>query len=310
MSESQRTEKAILAGGCFWGMQDLIRKRPGVITTRVGYTGGNVPDPSYERVCRHRTGHAEAVEVWFDPAQVSYAELLQAFWRIHNPTTFSGELIASMLKLRGIDIKGRIKTGRMPRADVVAVATHFSRPLGEIISTLNKYSNNFMAEQILKTLGAETADPPGSWDKGVGAIRKFLTEIGIPDGSFVLGNGSGLNDINRVTPAQITRVLGAMHSRFEVEPEFVASLAVAGSSGTIIGRFENSPAIARLRAKTGSLNGVSALSGYVVTQNDKVLAFSVMMNDYYGRARTMWRIQDRIGITLARYRSSEVVARP
>jgi peptide-methionine (S)-S-oxide reductase len=55
--------------------------------TAVGYTGGNVPDPTYERAGRHRTGHAEAVEVWFDPAQVSYAELVQAFWRIHNPTT-------------------------------------------------------------------------------------------------------------------------------------------------------------------------------------------------------------------------------
>lgn len=230
--------------------------------------------------------------------------------RIHNPSTFAGELIASMLKLRGIELKGKIKSGRMPRADVVHVATHFSRPLAEIISTLNKHSNNFIAEQILKTLGAETAEVPGTWDKGIGALKKFLVEVGIPSGSFVLGNGSGLNDINRVTPAQITRVLGAMHSRFEVAPEFVASLAVAGNSGTIIGRFENSPAISRLRAKTGSLNGVSALSGYVVTQNNKVLAFSVMMNDYYGRARTMWRIQDRIGIALAGYRASEVVARP
>jgi D-alanyl-D-alanine carboxypeptidase/D-alanyl-D-alanine-endopeptidase (penicillin-binding protein 4) len=230
--------------------------------------------------------------------------------RIYNPTMYAGELMAQMLKMRGIEIKGKIKTGRMPHVEVVHVATHFSKPLAEIISTLNKYSNNFMAEQILKTLGAEMADPPGSWDKGVEVIRKFLVEIGIPNGAFVLGNGSGLNDINRVTPAEITRVLAAMHQRFEVQPEFVASLAVAGSSGTIVGRFENSPAISRLRAKTGSLNGVSALSGYVVTQNDKVLAFSVMMNDYYGRARSMWRIQDRIGIALARYRANEVVARP
>jgi serine-type D-Ala-D-Ala carboxypeptidase/endopeptidase (penicillin-binding protein 4) len=230
--------------------------------------------------------------------------------RVNNPTLYAGEMIVAMLKMRGIEIKGRLKTGKMPHYDVVHVATHFSRPLGEIISTLNKYSNNFMAEQILKTLGAEMADPPGSWDKGVEILRKFLIEIGIPNGAFVLGNGSGLNDVNRVTPAEITRVLSAMHSRFEVSPEFVASLAVAGNSGTIVGRFENSPAISRLRAKTGSLQGVSALSGYVVTQNDKVLAFSVMMNDYYGRARTMWRIQDRIGIALARYRSSDVLARP
>ena len=125
-------------------------------------------------------------------------------------------MIATMLKLRGIELKGRVKVGPMPRGDVVHVATHFSQPLGEIVSTLNKFSNNFMAGQILKTVGAEMADAPGSWEKGVDVIRRFLVEIGIPNGSFVLGNGSGFNDVNRVTPAQITRILTAMHSRFEV----------------------------------------------------------------------------------------------
>jgi peptide-methionine (S)-S-oxide reductase len=77
------TERAVLAGGCFWGMQDLIRKYPGVITTRVGYTGGDVPNATYRK---HGT-HAEAIEITFDPNKISYRKLLEFFFQIHDPTT-------------------------------------------------------------------------------------------------------------------------------------------------------------------------------------------------------------------------------
>ena len=80
---SDTTEKAILAGGCFWGMQDLIRKRPGVISTRVGYTGGEVPNATY----RNHGNHAEAIEIIFDPSQASYRDFLEFFFQIHDPTT-------------------------------------------------------------------------------------------------------------------------------------------------------------------------------------------------------------------------------
>src|SRR6201990_2875363 len=79
------TEKAILAGGCFWGVQDLIRKQPGVISTRVGYTGGDVPNATY----RNHPGHAEAIEINFDPAKTSYRDLLEFFFQIHDPTTLN-----------------------------------------------------------------------------------------------------------------------------------------------------------------------------------------------------------------------------
>ena len=76
------TERAVLAGGCFWGMQDLIRRYPGVISTRVGYTGGDVPNATY----RNHGNHAEAIEIIFDPAQISYRKLLEFFFQIHDPT--------------------------------------------------------------------------------------------------------------------------------------------------------------------------------------------------------------------------------
>jgi len=77
------SETAILAGGCFWGMQDLVRKMPGVISTRVGYSGGDVPNATY----RHHGTHAEALEVVFDPAQMSFRQLLEFFFQIHDPST-------------------------------------------------------------------------------------------------------------------------------------------------------------------------------------------------------------------------------
>ena len=80
---SVATERAVLAGGCFWGMQDLIRRYPGVISTRVGYTGGDVPNATY----RNHGSHAEAIEIVFDPTRTSYRDLLEFFFQIHDPTT-------------------------------------------------------------------------------------------------------------------------------------------------------------------------------------------------------------------------------
>ena len=84
---TQQHTRAILAGGCFWGVEELIRALPGVLDTTVGYTGGSVPNPSYESVSTDKTGHAEAIEVIYDPSQLSFENLLRFFFRIHDPTT-------------------------------------------------------------------------------------------------------------------------------------------------------------------------------------------------------------------------------
>ena len=84
---NDRLQRATFAAGCFWGIEASFREIEGVVSTSVGYTGGDTVDPTYEQVCSDRTGHAEAVDVWFNPALVSYEDLLNVFWSIHDPTT-------------------------------------------------------------------------------------------------------------------------------------------------------------------------------------------------------------------------------
>lgn len=92
MSQTEKgasTEVATFGAGCFWGVEAAFRQVKGVISTTVGYTGGRTKNPTYRRVCSGRTGHAEAVQLTYDPNQVSYEQLLDVFWRIHNPTTLN-----------------------------------------------------------------------------------------------------------------------------------------------------------------------------------------------------------------------------
>ncbi len=225
--------------------------------------------------------------------------------KIDNPPLYFGHSLKSLLAMRGVKVRGKVKLGTVPQdAKLLHVAQ--SDTLDLVLKRLNKVSSNFTAEQLIKTLGAEVKGPPGSTARGIEVVEEFLArDVGIPRGSYVMKNGSGLNDTNRFSAAQLDRLLLYMFRQFPTAPEFLSSLGIAGKDGTLRYRFEGSDAVGRLRAKTGTLENVSALSGYVIAVGGERFAFSMMVNDYPGRVGHVIKGIDAVGAAVAAAGSSE-----
>ena len=229
-----------------------------------------------------------------DPGQV----LLR---RVAHPDLYTANAFRELLARRGIKVSGNIVRDATPTT-ARALSAHYSQPLGVVVRDVNKHSNNFMAEQILKTLGAETGGRPGTWQKGIDAVAGFLERLGIARKDYKMTNGSGLYNSNLFSPAQLTTLLRVAYKDFRFAADFIGSLALAGADGTVSHRMEGGLAERYVRAKTGTLAGVSCLAGYAGAPGHAPLAFAIFMNDVpdpsTGRAR---RAQDAIAEALVAY---------
>jgi D-alanyl-D-alanine carboxypeptidase/D-alanyl-D-alanine-endopeptidase (penicillin-binding protein 4) len=174
-----------------------------------------------------------------------------------------------------------------------------SRSLSRLLMEMNKYSNNFSAEMVLKTMGAEMLGPPGTTAKGLQAVDAYLRYIGIPMEGVVLDDASGLSRYNRVTARLLSEVVRHVWDDFETGPEYFASLPLAGADGTLSKRMTSGAALRRVRAKSGFINSTSCLSGVAGNPVTGPVAFSILMNGtglVNGDAK---RLQDRICAVLA-----------
>lgn len=224
---------------------------------------------------------------------------MSVYKKIDNPPMYFGQTLKQMLTARGVKVRGKVKPGVTPQKAKLVYVSH-SDTFDIVLKRLNKMSSNFIAETLLKTMGAEVRGAPGTFANGIDVVEDFLArEVGIPRGTYVMKNGSGLNDTNRFSAAQLDRVLKYMYERFPMAPEYLSSLGIAGKDGTLKYRFDGTEAVGRLRAKTGTLENVSALSGYVQAAGGEKFIFSMMVNDYPGRSGPVVRGLDSLGAAVA-----------
>ena len=205
-----------------------------------------------------------------------------------------GYLLKTTLTQKGINVMGEVVSGTVP-SEANRVAAHLSPPLADIIKLMNKPSDNWIAEFLFKTIGAEVKGVPGTWKKGREAITEFLGEIMDEPPTHRFVDGSGLSRYNLLNAELLTKLLVYMSHNFELMPEFTASLPIAGVDGTLKSRMQGMYAEKTLRAKTGTLSGVSTLAGYTTTADGEVLAFGILVSHYVGSAATARGIQDKIG---------------
>lgn len=199
----------------------------------------------------------------------------KTYWRaVALPERYAASLLRTQLESQGVRVFGPIRLGRLPES-ARELLRFVGEPLGPIVRKLDKFSNNFIAEQLIKALGADLYGPPGSWEKGIRALRAHLASIGIDGQRLRVADGSGLSPRNRISASVLAHVFRDAVLRFGSGPEFIASLPLGGLDGTLQDRM--SPAPIPVRAKTGHLRHVSSLSG-LLPRGDGHLVFSVLVN--------------------------------
>jgi len=195
---------------------------------------------------------------------------------IDDPFSYFAEVLKLHLKWRGIDLKGKVMRGETAK-DADLLFDVESRRLSEIIMEMNKFSNNFIAEQTIRALACKVSKKC-DLNAALEAVFNYLSEQGLGHKDFDIVNASGYSRSNKAKPKSFVKFLEKVYEDFEIAPEFVNSLSIAGVDGTIRRTISEKELKGKLRAKTGSLTGVRSLAGYLYSDNH-VYAFIIVAND-------------------------------
>jgi D-alanyl-D-alanine carboxypeptidase/D-alanyl-D-alanine-endopeptidase (penicillin-binding protein 4) len=219
--------------------------------------------------------------------------------RVDSPLHFAGYALVEALRDQRIQVPRRVRLGKLPRG-LSLLASRRSPPLSVMLQALGKQSDNFTAEMLLQVLGAERVGVPGKAANGARVALQAIQKLGVNTGGMKVLNGSGLFADNRVSAAQLTALLHAVYVRADLAPEFLAHLAIGGVDGTLAERFDQLPAPRTVRAKTGTLASVAALSGYALGRTpERAMAFSILANDVGGKIGQARTLADQIASACA-----------
>lgn len=223
---------------------------------------------------------------------------------INNPTKFTAQVLKEILEDKGIKIRGQALDNdelgiSRDYEKMYPLFTQVSPQLKEIVKVVNKISHNLYAEQLLKTIGYQKLKY-GSIENGLKASKNLLKQMGVDPDNLQIVDGSGLSRLNLITPAQLNSILRFMY-RSKYFNEFYESLPIAGIDGTIANRMKNTRAANNVRAKTGYINAVRSLSGYVTTTDGEMLTFVMFANNFLVPLKLAENIQDLVCILLSNF---------
>jgi D-alanyl-D-alanine carboxypeptidase/D-alanyl-D-alanine-endopeptidase (penicillin-binding protein 4) len=229
------------------------------------------------------------------------AEEWVAYKNATHPEWTAAANLVEFLAQRGIKVQGALAAEPAPKnARVLARAE--SKPIAGVVSDMNKWSSNYVAEMLTKSLsllGAASDRPqPGNMKAGLENIRGVLREDGVSEKDFVFLNAAGFSRENRVAPGTLGRLLVHWQSDFRNFPELAASLPTAGVDGTLRSRFQRGGAVGWVRAKTGLLNGVVGLAGYAGRADGEVLSFALIFNGPDRNEAAARQLFDQLASTL------------
>lgn len=209
-----------------------------------------------------------------------------------DPGFYAADLLTSELTVNGVTISGEVVSGvTPPRAVQIA---EFSHSLKDVLIQMNKASDNLSAISVFKVIGAVNESPPGTLQKGTNAVIDYMTRKGVDRNEYEILEGSGLTRYNIVTGNLFMRLLKIMYDDLKNFDMFYNSLPIAGYDGTLRKRMIGTEAERNVRAKTGSLNSVSALAGYTVSRDNELLMFYIVNNGFSGGWQHARDVQDAV----------------